>query len=161
MFRIRCSMVLSLTLFCMMSATVMASNWQMVVGPTYTNGVHSLYSTNFRDVNQLTIDVGGNYTITATTDNFVNPPPRNIRPGTKRVMSFNCHFKSIAVKAMDGTVIAIANFPTRTDGENQTEVLKVNLPPGVYYVDTTGIVNGRASSPLGHYGRFTLTTKAD
>ena len=146
----------------LISTTALASNWQMVVGPTYTNGVHGLYSTNFRDANQLTIAADGKYTITATTDNFVNPAPRNIRPGTRRVMSFNCHFTSIAVTSLDGTVIAIRNFAPRTDGNNQTETLAAaNLPAGVYYVETRGIVNGRASSPLGHYGRFTLSTKAN
>lgn len=160
MFRKSLWAVLTLSALCLSSTTAMASNWLMVVGTTYTNGVHSLYSTNFVDRNQLTIETAGDYTITATTDNYANPPRANVRPGTRRVYTFNCHFTSIKVKALDGTVVASAIYPRRVDTDDQTESLDINLPAGDYIVETIGVVNGRATSPLGHYGKFYLTTIA-
>lgn len=62
------------------------------------------------------------------------------------------------VKTLDGVVVASATYPSRTDADDQTENLNVNLPAGAYMVETSGVVNGRATSPLGHYGRFYLKT---
>lgn len=149
--------LMAFALICCTSAIGLA---QMNVGINYTVGVYSLYSFKYRYVNQLTIPSEANYVITASTDNYTLPPVRNPRPGMRRIHSFNCHFSTINVKSLDGTILQSVNFPDNYSTSNQTVALEVSLPPGVYNIEFIGIVNGRATSGLGHRGMFYLKTTA-